>query len=71
MLPNILLFGVCPVPRQVYLDGVHGDTCATLSVGEVDEEGERLMSTAKSCTQAAIAACSIGKQFDVIPNAIA
>lgn len=62
----------CPFTLvQVYLDGVHGDTCATFAVGDVDQEAKDLISVAKTCTAKAIEACGLGKPLSVIPEAIA
>ena len=33
----------------VYLDGVHGDCSKTFLVGEVDDDGKRLVSVTEEC----------------------
>ncbi|XP_072220332.1 methionine aminopeptidase 1D, mitochondrial isoform X2 [Leuresthes tenuis] len=54
----------------VFLDGYHGDTSETFSVGQVDEVGLRLVETARRCRDEAIAVCKPGTQLCVIGNTI-
>ncbi|XP_065174789.1 methionine aminopeptidase-like isoform X2 [Sycon ciliatum] len=61
---------IVSVDITVYLDGMHGDTCATFAVGEVNEEASRLLQVAEECTQAAIASCAPGMSFSVIPTSV-
>lgn len=44
-----------PVPQ-----GVHGDNCASVAVGQVDPEGLRLMDAAKQALDAGVDACKPG-----------
>ena len=38
----------------VYLDGVHGDCSKTFLVGEVDDDGKRLVSVTEECLKVTI-----------------
>lgn len=58
------------VDVSVYLNGVHGDCCATFCVGQVDELGKNLMSIAQQCTRVGIEACGPNKRFEDIGKAI-
>ena len=51
---------------KVYYDGVHGDCCETVLVGEVDEYGRNLVNIAKICRDKAIAICKPGLPFNAI-----
>jgi methionyl aminopeptidase len=42
---------------SVYLNGFHGDNCATVAIGEVDSQANRLMQAAKEALDAGIAQC--------------
>ncbi|XP_040213686.1 methionine aminopeptidase 1D, mitochondrial isoform X2 [Rana temporaria] len=54
----------------VYSGGYHGDTSETFLVGNVDEDGKKLVGTARRCRDEAIAACKPGAPFSVIGNTI-
>ncbi|XP_063789534.1 methionine aminopeptidase 1D, mitochondrial isoform X2 [Pseudophryne corroboree] len=54
----------------VYSGGHHGDTSETFLVGNVDEDGRKLVETARRCRDEAIAACKPGAPFSVIGNTI-
>ncbi|XP_069839024.1 methionine aminopeptidase 1D, mitochondrial isoform X4 [Dendropsophus ebraccatus] len=54
----------------VYSGGYHGDTSETFLVGNVDENGQKLVKTARRCRDEAIAACKPGAPFSVIGNTI-
>ncbi|KAL8592036.1 hypothetical protein ACOMHN_060529 [Nucella lapillus] len=58
------------VDITVYLEGFHGDTSATFLVGEVDEEGQRLVDVARRCRDVGLAVCRPGAQFSEIGRAI-
>ena len=58
------------VDVTVYLDGVHGDTSATVGVGEIDEESARLVSVARECLARGIAAVGPGRPVSEIGRAI-
>eukprot|EP00794_Sanderia_malayensis_P003330 gene3330-3819_t len=53
-----------------YKDGYHGDTCNTILVGDVDEEGQRLAEVAKKCLHSAIEICGPGVKFNKIGKTI-
>ncbi len=53
-----------------YLDGVHGDTSATYTVGEVDEESCRLVDVTRECRDLGIAAVRPGRPISDIGRAI-
>lgn len=46
-----------------YFEGFHGDTNATYLVGNVDEAGQKLVTTARECLEAAIAQAKPGIPF--------
>lgn len=54
----------------LYLDGVHGDCCATVPVGKVDEESMRLLRVAEECMTKGIAAVRPGRPVSDIGKAI-
>ncbi|XP_077128813.1 methionine aminopeptidase 1D, mitochondrial isoform X1 [Ranitomeya variabilis] len=58
------------VDVTVYSGGYHGDTSETFLVGNVDENGQKLVKTARRCRDEAIAACKPGAPFSVIGNTI-
>lgn len=58
------------VDVSVYLNGYHGDCCATYCVGEVDEPGRKLLKIAEECMYRGIGACGPGKSFTDIGKAI-
>lgn len=58
------------VDVTVYLEGYHGDTSETFSIGQVDEQGLRLVETARRCRDEAIAACKPGAPLCIIGNTI-
>ncbi|KAK2143226.1 hypothetical protein LSH36_863g00029 [Paralvinella palmiformis] len=45
----------------VYLNGYHGDTSSTFLIGDVDEEGQKLVSAARQCRDLAIQICGPGQ----------
>ena len=53
-----------------YKDGVHGDTCAMFSVGEVDVESQLLCERTKEAMMRAIKACKPGRPINVIGRII-
>ena len=55
---------------SLYFQGVHGDNCASVGVGEVDAEGLRLMTAAKEALQAGIDACGPGACLSGIGSAV-
>lgn len=50
--------------------GMHGDNCASVAVGEVDSEGLRLMEAAQKALDAGVAACRPGGCMSQIGAAI-
>lgn len=58
------------VDVSVYLNGYHGDCCATYCVGQVDELGKNLISVAQQCLIQGIEACGPGRSFTDIGKAI-
>lgn len=58
------------VDVSVYMNGFHGDCCATYCVGNVDSRGRKLLSVAEQCMYKGIEACGPGKSFADIGEAI-
>lgn len=54
----------------VYVDGMHGDNSAMVLVGEVDEEGRRLVEVTHECLMAGIQAVGPGAKLNRIGRAI-
>jgi methionyl aminopeptidase len=54
----------------VFLDGVHGDTNATFTVGEVDDTSQRLVTVTRECLELGIAAVRPGRPISDIGQAI-
>ncbi|THH29800.1 hypothetical protein EUX98_g4395 [Antrodiella citrinella] len=54
----------------VYLDGYHGDTSRTFTVGEADDIAQSLIATTSAALRAATLACGPGKPFRGIASAI-
>jgi len=54
----------------VYLDGVHGDCCATVPVGEVDAESRRLLRVGEECLRKGIEAVRPGRPISDIGRAV-
>lgn len=63
--PGFILF-----PRQVYLNGHHGDTSATFLVGLVDEQGVNLTHHTKEALVRAIAVCGPGVELKRVGDVI-
>lgn len=53
-----------------YLDGVHGDTCAMFTVGEVDDESKKLIDVTYKAMMRAIKAVKPGREINVIGRVI-
>ena len=53
---------------QVYLNGFHGDVSETFLVGEVDDQGRRLVDATRNCLDEALAICRPGRPFKHIGN---
>jgi Xaa-Pro aminopeptidase len=45
---------------SLFVGGVHGDNCATVCVGNVDEKGRALVDATKKALDAAVAVCRPG-----------
>lgn len=58
------------VDLTVYLDGVHGDTDATFTVGQVDEASRLLVERTHEALRRAIAAVRPGREINVIGRVI-
>jgi methionyl aminopeptidase len=54
----------------IFLDGVHGDCCATVPVGQVDEESRRLLRVAEECMMKGIGAVRPGRPVSDIGRAV-
>lgn len=54
----------------LYHNGYHGDLNETFLIGDVDENGKRLVSCAKKCLDTAIEACKPGLLYRDIGNII-
>jgi methionyl aminopeptidase len=54
----------------LFLDGVHGDTCVTVPIGDVDPESRRLTTVTRDCLARAIDAVAPGRPLNVIGRAI-
>lgn len=53
-----------------FIDGVHGDNCATFGVGEIDEESRLLMERTKEAMERGIRAVRPGRQINAIGRVI-
>ncbi|OKL49371.1 type I methionyl aminopeptidase [Boudabousia marimammalium] len=53
-----------------YIDGVHGDTCAMFTVGEVDEESQKLIDVTYKSMMRAIKTVKPGREINVIGRVI-
>ncbi len=58
------------VDVTIYLDGVHGDTSATLAVGEIGEHDQRLIVETRAAMDQGIDAVGPGRPVNVIGRAI-
>ena len=58
------------VDVTIYLDGVHGDTSATLAVGEIGEHDQRLIVETRAAMDHGIDAAGPGRPVNVIGRAI-
>ncbi len=54
----------------LYLDGVHGDCCATVPVGNVDDASRRLLRVAEECMMKGIEAVRPGRPVSDIGKAV-
>jgi methionyl aminopeptidase len=61
---------VVSVDVTIFLDGVHGDCCATYGVGEVDEGSRRLLRVAEECLRRGIAAVRPGRPVSDVGRAV-
>jgi methionyl aminopeptidase len=61
---------VVSVDVTLFLDGVHGDCCATFAVGEVDAASRRLLRVAEECMQRGIGAVRPGRPVSDIGRAV-
>lgn len=55
---------------QVYHDNFHGDCSKTFLVGNVDEQGRKLVEATEICLNEAINTCKPGQSFKSIGNLI-
>ena len=62
---------IVSIDVSCYLEGVHGDTCRTFAVGELDSEGHRLVRSTKEALDNAIATVRAGTTLGAIGDAIA
>ncbi|MGB5952916.1 MAG: type I methionyl aminopeptidase [Ornithinimicrobium sp.] len=61
---------ICKVDITAYIDGVHGDNCATFAVGEVDEESRLLIERTHEALIRGIKAAKPGRAVNVIGRVI-
>eukprot|EP00056_Hartaetosiga_gracilis_P000684 m.39706 g.39706 ORF g.39706 m.39706 type:complete len:343 (+) comp10305_c0_seq1:26-1054(+) len=62
---------IIKIDVSVYLNGYHGDNCATFVVGDsVDEDAEKLVTVTASALDEAIAVCGPNVPFNAIGSAI-
>ncbi|MGH7921644.1 MAG: type I methionyl aminopeptidase [Candidatus Dormibacteraceae bacterium] len=61
---------IVSVDVTAFIDGVHGDTCGTFCVGEVDEPTRALVEGTRLAALAGIAAVAAGRPLDVIGQAV-
>lgn len=61
---------IVSVDVTIYLEGVHGDCCATFAVGEVDDASRRLMLAARRSLELGIAAVRPGRPLSDVGRAI-
>ena len=54
----------------LFIDGVHGDTCVTVAVGDVDPDSRLLITVTRDCLAKAIDAVAPGRPLNVIGRAI-
>ena len=54
----------------LFIDGVHGDTCVTVPVGNVDPVSQRLITVTRDCLARAIDAVAPGQPINVVGRAI-
>jgi methionyl aminopeptidase len=61
---------IVSVDVTIFLDGVHGDCCATYGVGDVDEGSRRLLRVAEECLRRGIAAVRPGRPVSDVGRAV-
>ena len=61
---------IVSIDITAFVDGVHGDTCATFGCGEVDEESRLLIERAETARDRGIAAVRPGREVNVIGRVI-
>ena len=61
---------IVKIDVTAFLDGVHGDTCATFGVGEVDDASRKLAERTLEAMDRAIRAVQPGRQLNVIGRVI-
>lgn len=61
---------IVSVDVTIFLDGVHGDCCATFPVGEIDEASARLLRVAEEALHRGIAAVRPGRPVSDIGRAV-
>jgi methionyl aminopeptidase len=61
---------IVKVDITAYLDGVHGDSCVTFTVGEVDEESRLLVERTREALERGIKAVAPGREINVIGRVI-
>ena len=66
----LVLGDIVNVDVTIYLDGVHGDTSATLAVGEISEHDQRLIVETRVAMDKGIDAAGPGRPVNVIGRAI-
>ena len=68
---NKLVSGdVINVDVSVFLNGYHGDTSDTFSIGDVDQDAVTLIKVTQECLNKAIEVCGPGRPFNVIGEVI-
>ena len=61
---------IVSIDVTLFIDGVHGDTCVTVPVGDVDPDSRRLITVTRDCLARAIDAVAPGRPLNVIGRAI-
>jgi methionyl aminopeptidase len=61
---------IVKIDITAYLDGVHGDSCVTFCVGEVDEETRLLVERTREALERGIKAVAPGRELNVIGRVI-
>lgn len=61
---------ILKIDVSLFLDGVHGDNCATVCVGNVDDAGRRLVKATKESLDNAVKVCKPGACLSSVGRAV-